>query len=133
MFKIVEGDDFFEEIHDEFLELYLAGVKVKDIQKKLGINKSQYQNYLKKLRREGAVTTVRNPNGGQKKITKYNHKNPKNYHYNRETKSFHVVRKGKFYAKFKKEDDAKLFVKLMRECDWDFDRRLELKERVLNG
>ena len=39
-FRIVEGDDFFESVKDDFLTLYRDGVKVQDIQEKLNITKS---------------------------------------------------------------------------------------------
>ena len=131
-FKVVEGDDPLEPIKDEFIRLYEGGVRVKDICTQLNISNSQYQNFRMRLNRRGELSVNRNPNGGQKRSRKYNRRNPKNYHWNRETKSFHVVHCGKFYARLHDEEQARDFVRLMRECDWDYTRRFELKERVLN-
>ena len=41
-FRIVEGDELFESVKDDFITLYKNGVKIADIQKKLGLTKSQY-------------------------------------------------------------------------------------------
>ena len=130
-FKVVEGDDPLERIHDDFIRLYESGVRVKTICETLDISNSQYQNFRMRLNRRGELKVNRNPNGGQKRSRKYNRSQPKNYHYNRTTKFFHVVRKNKFFAKFKTEEEAREFVRLMRECDWDYNRRFELKEKVM--
>ena len=130
-FKVVEGDDPLEPIKDEFIRLYEGGVKVKTICQELNISNSQYQNFRMRLNRRGELSVNRNPNGGQKRSSKYNRRNPKNYHWNRETKSFHVVHCGKFYARLHDEEQARRFVDLMRECDWDYNRRFELKEKVM--
>ena len=131
-FSIIEGDDPIEPIKDEFIRMYESGVKVKTICQELNISNSQYQNFRMRLNRRGELKVNRNPNGGQKRVRQYDKFHPKNYHFNRNTKCFHVVRKNRFYAKFRNEDEAREFVRLMRECDWDYSKRLELKERVLN-
>lgn len=133
-FNIVENFDILDTIGDDFLRLYNDGVKVKDICKELDISKNQFQNILRRYVREGKITKVRNPNAGQKRtILNRNQHNPKNYFYSRQYKGFIVRRKSKYYGCFKEEKNAERFVELMRECDWDFERRKEIKKRVLEG
>ena len=132
-FNIVEGDDFYEGIHDEFITLYNQGVKVKSICERLGISNSQYQNYLRRLRRRNEITTVRNPNAGGKRQRRYDRNNPKNYHYSKRAKVFIVRYCDKYYACFKKEKDTKRFVECMRECDWDYSQRWTIKAKILRG
>lgn len=74
---------------------------------------------------------MRNPNAGEKKERRYDKLNPKNYFFCKSTKRFHVTYRNRYYACFRKEEDAKQFVERMRECDWDYNRRFEFKKRVL--
>ena len=131
-FRIVEGNDPLEDIAEDFIRLYAdETVRVKDICDEFGISRSQYINLLQRLRRRGEITRVRNPHAGRKKTRQYSKLNPKNYVYNRKEKTFQVRRNGEYYACFKKESDAKRYVELMRENDWDKSKRWILKEKVL--
>ena len=131
-FRIVEGDDFFESVKDDFLTLYLEGVKVQDIQEKLNITKSQYMNFLRRLRRTGDITTIRNPHAGAKPAPKCDYKkNPKHYSYNHYTNRWTVTYKSQYYACFRKKEQAKCFVELMKECNWDKSRKDELKWKAI--
>ena len=131
-FRIVEGNDPLEDIAEDFIRLYAdETVRVKDICDEFGISKSQYINLLQRLRRRGEITKVRNPHAGRKKTRQYSKLHPKNYVYNRREKVFQVRRNGEYYACFKRESDAKRYVELMRECDWDKSRKDELRQRVL--
>ena len=131
-FRIVEGNDPLEDIAEDFIRLYAdETVRVKDICDEFGISKSQYINLLQRLRRRGEITQVRNPHAGRKKTRQYSKLHPKNYVYNRKEKTFQVRRNGEYYACFKRESDAKRYVELMRENDWDKSKRWILKEKVL--
>ena len=131
-FRIVEGVDPLEDIAEDFIRLYAdETVRVKDICDEFGISKSQYINLLQRLRRRGEITRVRNPHGGRKKTRQYSKLNPKNYVYNRKENVFQVRRNGEYYACFKRESDAKRYVELMRENDWDKSKRWILKEKVM--
>jgi len=131
-FRIVEGSDPLEDIAEDFIRLYAdETVRVKDICDEFGISKSQYINLLQRLRRRGEITRVRNPHAGRKKTRQYSKLNPKNYVYNRKENVFQVRRNGEYYACFKQEKDAKRYVELMRENDWDKSKRWTLKEKVL--
>ena len=131
-FNIVEGNDPLEDIAEDFIRLYAdETVRVKDICDEFGISRSQYINLLQRLRRRGEITRVRNPHAGRKKTRQYSKLHPKNYVYNRKENVFQVRRNGEYYACFKKESDAKRYVELMRECDWDKSKRWILKEKVL--
>ena len=131
-FRIVEGNDPLEDIAEDFIRLYAdETVRVKDICDEFGISKSQYINLLQRLRRRGEITKVRNPHAGRKKTRQYSKLHPKNYVYNRKEKTFQVRRNGEYYACFKKEKDAKRYVELMRENDWDKSKRWTLKEMVV--
>ena len=131
-FRIVEGSDPLEDIAEDFIRLYAdETVRVKDICDEFGISRSQYINLLQRLRRRGEIKKVRNPHAGRKKTRQYSKLHPKNYVYNRKEKTFQVRRNGEYYACFKKESDAKRYVELMRENDWDKSKRWILKEKVL--
>ena len=133
-FRIVEGDDLFESVKDDFLTLYRDGVKVQDIQEKLNITKSQYMNFLRRLRRTGDITTIRNPNAGPKPAPAHHYKKkPRYYSYNHHIRRWTVTYKSKYYACFRKKEQAVRFVELMKECNWDKSRKDELKWRVLKG
>ena len=133
-FRIVEGDDFFESVKDDFLTLYLNGVKVQDIQEKLNITKSQYMNFLRRLRRTGDITTIRNPNAGPKPAPKHDYKkHPRYYSYNHHIRRWTVTYKSKYYACFRKKEQAQCFVELMKECNWDKSKKDELKWKALRG
>ena len=133
-FRIVEGNDPLEDIAEDFIRLYAdETVRVKDICDEFGISRSQYINLLQRLRRRGEITRVRNPHAGRKKTRQYSKLNPKNYVFNRKENVFQVRRNGEYYACFKQERDAKRYVELMRENDWDKSKRWTLKEMVLNG
>jgi len=131
-FRIVEGDDFFESVKDDFLTLYRDGVKVQDIQERLGLTKSQYMNFLRRLRRTGDITTIRNPNAGPKPSPKHDYKkHPRYYSYNHHINRWTVTYKSQYYACFRKKEQAVRFVELMRECNWDKSRKDELKWKAI--
>lgn len=131
-FRIVEGNDPLEDIAEDFIRLYAdETVRVKDICDEFGISRSQYINLLQRLRRRGEITKVRNPHAGRKKTRQYSKLHPKNYVFNRKDNVFQVRRNGEYYACFKRESDAKRYVELMRENDWDKSKRWILKEKVL--
>ena len=126
-FNIIEGVDTFDGIKDEFLRMYLDGVKVNDIKARFGLTHAQYLNYLKRLRRSGEVKQVRAPWAGARKPPR---QAPRNYTYNKGNNHFIVTYKETYYTCFKKERQAQRFVELMRECDWDKSRTDEFKIRV---
>ena len=132
-FTLTEGDDILDRIGDDFIKLYNDGVKVSVICQRLNITRTQFQNLRQRLVRRGLITTKRNKNGGRKPQKRYQRDNPKNYH-NRQAKMFKVVYRMQYYGCFKKEEHAKRFVELMRECNWDINKKNELKKEVLmNG
>ena len=131
-FRIVEGDDFFESVKDEFTQLYNDGVKIQDIQDRLGLSKSQYMNYFQKLRRSGDITKVRNPRAGKKAdLRDHYKKHPKHYSFNKRSGFWTVRFCEQYYTSFRKKEQAVRFVELMRECDWDMSCKDELRQKVL--
>ena len=133
-FNLIEGDDILDRIGDDFVRMYDDGESIVKICETLDITRAQFQNLKQRLVRRGLIKNVRNRGAGRKKtILKGTKSNPKNYFYSRQYKGFFVRKKARYYTCFKKEEDAKRYVELMRECDWDFNRRYELKEKVLNG
>ena len=82
-FNIIEGVDTFDGIKDEFLQMYLDGVKVNDIKARFGLTHAQYLNYLKRLRRSGEVKQVRAPWAGARKPPR---QAPRNYTFNKNGK-----------------------------------------------
>ena len=126
-FRIIEGVDTFETIKDEFLRMYLDGVKGNDIKARVGLTHAQYLNYLKRLRRSGEVKEVRAPWAGARKPPR---QAPRNYTFNKGNNHFIVTYKETYYTCFKRECEAQRFVELMRECDWDKSRTDEFKLMV---
>ena len=133
-FRIVEGDELFESVKDDFITLYKNGVKIEDIQKKLGLTKSQYMKFFQRLRRDGDIKEIRNQNAGAKpEPCHHPKKNPHNYSYNHHTKRWVVTYKMKYFTCFRKKEQAQRFVDLMRDCDWDKSRKDELKWKAIKG
>lgn len=133
-FNVVEGVDILDNIQDDFLRLYNDNsLRVVDVCKELDISKSQYQNLRQRMVRRGIISGRRdNRRSGRKTKLKKPYV-PKNYHYNSKLDTHIVQRKCKYYSCFKKEEDAKEFVRLMRECDWDYSRKDDIREEVLSG
>lgn len=132
-FNLIEGDDILDRIGDDFVRMYDDGESIVKICETLNITRAQFQNLKQRLIRRGLIKNVRNKGAGRKRtLIRENKSNPKNYFYSRQYKGYFVRKKEKYYTCFKKEEDAKKFVELMRECDWDFNRRYELKRKVLN-
>ena len=129
-FNIIEGDDLFESVHDEFLQLYNNGTSMNKIMQKLGLTKSQYQNFKIRLKRRNEIT-LRNPNAGKKKQKYHSHKNPKNYYFNRGSRRWYVMYRGRYYGCVFTEPQAKRLVELLRECDWDKSKCEDLKWRAI--
>ena len=126
-FKIIENDDTLDQLQEEFISMYRSGVKVTDICQRLDITNSQYQNFRRKLNRRGF--NLRRSKCGRPRNQP---REVKNYFFLRDKGVYVVRRCNQYYAYFKTEEQARKYVDLMRECDWDYNRRLELKERVLN-
>ena len=136
-FNIIEGDDLFETVHDEFLTLYHKGLPANSIMKKLGLTKSQYQNFKIRLKRRNEIT-LRNPNAGKKKTVRHSHNNPRNYYWDKWNQRYVIIKRSVYYGCVFTEPQAQRFVELLRECNWDKSKKDELKwkairERPLKG
>ena len=109
--------------------LYNDGVLVKNIMRELDLNDGKFYEIVRELKAENRLIlrTV-----GQKKQNAYK-ANPKNYYYNRYNDSFQIRRSGVYYGSVKTKSQAERFVELMKECNWDYDKRNEVKQRVVNG
>jgi len=89
-------------------------------------------NFLRRLRRTGDITTIRNPNAGPKPSPKHDYKkHPRYYSYNHHINRWTVTYKSRYYACFRKREQAECFVELMKECNWDKSRKDELRQKVL--
>lgn len=133
-FNLIEGDTTLDDKSEEFVKLYgNQDLTIEEIREILGITRTQFQNMRRKLVKSGELKQVRNPYGGKKKqfIRKNSTEPPKNYTYNPVTKFYQVRYRGRYYACFKKERQAISFVRRMRRLYWNWDRREEIKQRVL--
>lgn len=137
-FNIIDGNDNYLELADEFAKYYnihtLSKNKLKQI---MGINENTYRKLLKYCKEEQMINLrYKYNNWGKRKQNQKTH--PQNY--NKITTRGHtywVVNKyvdgvRLHFAMFKKKSQAKRMVELLKECDWDYTKRFELKEQVLN-
>lgn len=108
--------------------LYNDGVLVKNIMRELDLNDSKFYEIVRELKAENRLIlrTV-----GQKKWGNQYHKNPKHYSYCTLNGYFQIVYKRRYYGCVKTKRQAERFVELMKECDWDYDKRDEVKKMVL--
>ena len=57
----------------------------------------------------------------------------KNYSFDHSTQHFRIIKNGKYFACCKKKDQAEEMVRLFKECNWDYSKRDEIKNKVVIG
>jgi len=122
-FVIVESNVYHEH-YDEFCAMHNGGVPVKQIREQLGLSKANFNTYYKRAIEEGRITKRHRRH--DKKPEKYL---PKNYT-RMDNGYFRITKNNKYVSCIFGEERAKLFVELMRECDWDKTRIDEFKRHV---
>lgn len=115
-------------LKQEVETLYNSGMLVKDIVRKLKINEAYFYKIVNELKSENRLILRR---GGQRKQRIYDRNNPKYYSRNTYRDSYVVKYKRRYYASVKTRQQAERFVELMKECDWDYSKRLEVKRKVM--
>ena len=134
-FQIIDGDQDWLQLIPEFTRLYNnKNIRVNTIKKRINIGKNTYFKLLRECREKGLITPRRRPN---KKPDTYKTK-PKYYHHavTKGIEYYRVVKRingeNTYFAQFKKARQAELMVEKLKECDWDYSRRYELKREVLS-
>ena len=131
-FRVIENDGFFDSVREEYLRLYRADVPMREIMERLNLTESQYLGFHRRLVRSGDIIGNRSRGKHKRQVIKASKCNPKYYYWSHSNCKWYVIYHSKFYASFRRECEEELFVELMKKCDWDFSRREELKESVLN-
>ena len=126
-FKIIEGDEFYNTHKQEFIRLYKKGLSNEEMLNHFHITRSQYDGFRKKLYREGKLTDTDFKN----RLAKIRQRKAKYYFYNKQQKLYTVKKNHKHYASFKSEEHAKRYVEEMNKINWDFNRRWEIREKIL--
>lgn len=137
-FNVVDGDRDYLELADEYAKLYNNHkIPVSEIRERFNLSQNKHYKLLKYCREHGMVKLRykynkwdKRPKKEKKIIKNYTIVNDKHYRYYAVRKF--IKDKKYHFATFKKEEQAQRMVELLKECNWDFDRRFELKERVLN-
>ena len=131
-FRVVENDTFFDDVKDEYLRLYYDDVPMKEIMGRLNLTESQYLGFHRRLVRSGDIIGNRSHGKYKRQVIKASKCNPKYYYWSHSNCKWYVTYRNKFYASFHKKSQAEEFVELMKQNNWDFNKREELKESVLN-
>lgn len=117
------------ELECEVERLYNEGVLVKDIMRTLNLHDGAFYAIVRKLKAEGRLI-LRTP--GQRKWGNQYKTHPRYYSWNVHTQHFSIVYKHRYYGCVKTANQAERFVELMKECDWDYGMRDEVKRKVMN-
>ena len=131
-FRVIENDGFFDSVREEYLRLYRADVPMREIMERLGLTESQYLGFHRRLVRSGDIIGNRSHGKHKRQVIKASKSAPKYYYWSHSNCKWYVTYRNKFYASFRKKSQAELFVELMKQNNWDFNKREELKESVLN-
>ena len=108
--------------------LYNSDMLVKNIIQELDVSEQTFYKILNELKREGRVIPRKQ---GQKKQNAYR-KNPRHYYMDRHCNSVKIVKDSRYYGCVHSIEQAERFVELMKECNWDYSKRNEVKQRVVN-
>lgn len=134
-FNIVDGDNGYRELLPVFSELYNdKQIRVATIKEQLGLCQNDYRKLRRDAIEEGLILPRTKPYNTKKPTYKTNPR----YVYKSIKKGivyFTVTRtiNGKriFYGNFKDIRQADRMVELLKENDWDINKRDELKQQVL--
>ena len=131
-FTITDGNNDWMDLIPTFTEMYNnKDIRVTDIKKQMNIGENTYTKLRKHCKDEGLIHPRTKPY--KKKEWK-----PRYWHHTvmKGIEYYNVVKRVdgevKHFATFKKASQAERYVELMKECDWDFSQRDELKQQVLN-
>ena len=128
-FRIVENAPSSWDKEDELIQQYKEGVPVAEIRKNLSISAPTFNKMVQQFKKEGKIHPRR------KTYHRKKNKKPSPKYYQRQwnRSGFQIVRRGKYYGYVKTRRQAERFVELMKECDWDYEKRYEVKKKVMNG
>ena len=127
-FNIIEGEPSFWEKEQEFISLYNNDVRRKDIIEKLNLTHYSYDKLVNKCKKDGSIIKRREIS---KRCYKGNRK-PKYVYYDKNTRHYNVIYRGIFYAHFLNINQAKKFVKIMKQQhNWDYKMRKSVKDYIL--
>ena len=110
----------------EFIDLCNnTDLSLRIIRRRFGLKYNDFLKLRNRLIEEGKIQprTFRRKKNTPHKVL--------NYSYCNTTKTYQIRKKSKYYGCFKNEKQARRFVELLRENDWDYNLKDELKEQVL--
>ena len=136
-FNVVDGDRDYLKLADEYARLYNNHkIPVSEIRERLNLSQNKHYRLLAYCREHGLVKPRYKYNKWDKRreakkpIKNYTIVKDKHYRYYAVRKF--IKDKEYHFATFKKEEQAQRMVELLKECNWDYNKRYELKEQVLN-
>lgn len=121
-FKIIESDwtKDFNELYEQIKIDITNGMSISKIKAKYGLTDGKWQTYRKQLLKDGLATK--------------NKDKPEPRYYSAYRGGYvvqKVINHHKYHiGSFKSESDAKLCVKLMKECNWDLTRKNEIVNKI---
>ena len=138
-FKVIDGDRDYLKLADEYARLYNNHkIPVKEIQERMNLSQNKHYRLLAYCREHRMVKPRYKYNKWDKRQENIVEKSVKNYtivkdkHYRYYAVRKFIKDKEYHFATFKKEEQAQRMVELLKECNWDYSKRYELKEQVLN-
>ena len=110
----------------KFIDLYNnTNLPMRKIRSKLGMTQSQCRETYVSVK---PYLHLRKFGNHRKRNRKFE---PNNYSYHCLSNSYQVRKNGKYYGSVKTEAMAKRMVELFQECNWDMNKRVEVKKQVL--
>ena len=128
-FNIIENGPSPWDKQDEIIRLYNAGIPIKEIMEIVKVSSTTFNKIIRKAKEEGRVTPRRKPYRKKPRVRD----NPKFYYRNRPNGGYCVAKRGVFYGYVRTARQAEEFVRRMKECDWDYDKRYEIKKEVMSS
>lgn len=114
----IKEETFIETYNDNNLSL-------RKIRRKLGLKHNEFDKIRNQLIQEGKIKprTFKAPR-------KKPHI-PKNYSFCNTTKNYQIRKNGVYFGCVKKEQEARKFVELLKEKNWDYDLKDELRLQAI--
>lgn len=110
----------------EFIKLCNnPNISLRIIRRRFGLKYNDFVKIRNRLIEEGKIQprTFRRKKNTPHKVL--------NYSFCNTTQSYQIRKNGKYYGNFKTEKQAQRFVELLRENNWDYNLKEDLKKQVL--
>lgn len=131
-FTISDGNYDYLEKTEEFISLYNNhNIRPVEIRKQLNLTINQYNRIRNKLHEENRIKLRRQIRKPQPKKPRRKCGAYYTTHHNGKYTYYHVKKGGVYYCLAKTEEQAKMIVERLKECDWDKKQVRRIKEEVI--